>query len=331
MTWSELDWPSLDRHRERFLGGAACDGPYWTSETDLASYDMTFGERIGWKWDAVLDELQIRRWRPRGGPVLDWGCGSGIAGRRVIGRFGQGSFESLSVWDHSPVAADFAHDMATKEFPGLSVAAATAGYIRGAEPIGLLLVSHVLNELRPQAVDELRALVARSRAVIWAEPGSRDTSRALGALRDEFAGLFSVVAPCTHGGPCPILAPGNERHWCHHFAAPPPHIFTDSNWMKFGRRAGIDLRSLPYAFLALDRDWAGQAGALSRVIGRPEHFKPYVRLLNCDGEGLAEMMVMKRDNPGLCKELEKARHPLVYKWERTGEKITAGTYSHPRS
>ena len=27
----------------------------------------------------------------------------------------------------------------------------------------------------------------------------------------------------------------------------------DSNWVKFGQRAGIDLRSLPYCFLALDR------------------------------------------------------------------------------
>ncbi len=331
MTWPELDWTSLNRHREQFLGGAACDGPYWASETDLASYDLTFGERIGWKWDAVLDELRIRGWTPSGGSVLDWGCGSGIAGRRVIGRFGERQFESLSVWDHSPIAVAFARDRAAAEFPGLSIAAATVGYVRGDEPIGLLLISHVLNELKPAALEEIRSLVARSRAVIWTEPGSRDTSRTLGSLRDEFAGQFHVVAPCTHAGPCPILGPGNERHWCHHFASPPSGIFADSNWVKFGHRAGIDLRSLPYSFMVLDRDWRGDQGGLSRVIGRPEHFKPYVRLLNCDGDGLAELMVMKRDNRGLCRELEKSKLPLVYKWEREGQRIKAGTYPHPRS
>jgi hypothetical protein len=331
MTWSELDWKSLDRHREQFLGAKPSDGPYWASNADLAGYDMTFGERIGWKWDAVLDELRIRGWRPAGGPVVDWGCGSGIAGRRVIRRFGPQLFGELIVWDHSPIAVDYAQDSAAREFPGLSVAAATAGYMTGSEPIGLLLLSHILNELSPAALDEIRALIARSRAVIWTEPGSRETSRELGSLREEFRREFGVVAPCTHTGRCPILSAGSERHWCHHFAAPPPGIFADSNWVKFGQRAGIDLRSLPYSFIALDRDWRTEGGGLSRIIGRPEHFKPYVRLLNCDGEGLAELMVMRRDAPGLCKELQKSKLPLVCKWERDGPKITAGSFLHPRS
>jgi hypothetical protein len=328
MKWSEIDWASLGRYRERFLGGGSPDGPYWASASDLAAYDLTYGERIGWKWDAVLDELRMRGWKPSGGKVLDWGCGSGIAGRRVVGRYGPRAFDSLAVWDHSPLAAEFASDMARKEFPGLSVEAAAEGLLRGDEPIGLLVISHVLNELAPSALGEIRSLAARSRAVIWTEPGSHDVSRALGALRDELSKEFRVVAPCTHANPCPILSPGNERHWCHHFAAPPPAIFADSDWVKFGRRAGIDLRSLPYSFIALDRDRGGDSG-LSRVIGRPEQFKPYVRLLNCDGAGLAELMVMRRDNPVLYKELDKTRRPLVYRWVRDGVRITAGSAPSP--
>src|ERR1035438_7840636 len=46
---------------------------------------------------------------------------------------------------------------------------------------------------------------------------------------------------------------------------PPPAIFADSSWVKFGKRAGIDLRSLPYSFIALDRDGNGEAGGMSRV------------------------------------------------------------------
>jgi len=327
MTWSELDWASLDAHREQFLGGKPCDGPYWSSEADLASYDLTYGERIGWKWDAVLDELRLRGWRPPAGPLLDWGCGSGVAGRRVVARFGAGTFESLSLWDHSPVAISFARGLAAAQFPGLAVSGATRGELSGSEPIGLLVVSHVLNELPPQALLELRGLVDRSRAVIWTEPGSREISRALGSLRDSWVGKFRVVAPCTHANACPILGPGNERHWCHHFAAPPSAIFADSNWMKFGRRAGIDLRSLPYSFVALDRAWQGESG-LSRVIGRPEDFKPYVRLLNCDAGGLEYLSVMKRDNRPLGKELDRATGPLVYRWTRNGATIKAASPPH---
>jgi SAM-dependent methyltransferase len=253
MTWEELDWPALDRLRDGFLHGAAANGPYWQSASDLASYDLTYGERIGWKWDHVLRELRLRGWQPASRHVLDWGCGSGVAARRVISFFGAEHFDSLTVWDHSPAACDFAAEIAARAFPALNVAAATPGLLDSGEPIGLLLISHVLNELPPAALASLRSLVVRAAEVIWVEPGTRDVSRALGALREEFLPAFHVIAPCTHANTCPVLAPGRERDWCHHFAPPPGEIFADPRWVRFGQRAGIDLRSLPYGFFALDR------------------------------------------------------------------------------
>ncbi|HEY1765443.1 MAG TPA: small ribosomal subunit Rsm22 family protein [Opitutaceae bacterium] len=303
--------------------------PYWESDDELADYDATFGERIGWKWDAVIDELRRRRWAPRGGTLLDWGCGSGIASRRVLAAFGAATFDSLVTWDHSPLASEFARRAAEERFPGLEVAAATSGFLSGGDQIGLLVVSHVVNELPPSALDEIRLLVARSAAVLWVEAGARETSRALGALRDAWSRDFTVVAPCTHGNLCPILSPGNEPHWCHHFACPPPGIFADSHWVKFAQRAGIDLRSLPYSFIALDRKGMSPETGLSRIIGRPEHFKPYVRFLNCDSTGLAELTVAKRANAALCKELARPRHPLVYRWIRDGGSVTGGTALPP--
>jgi len=49
MTWSQLDWNALDRLRAGFLSGSAAAGPYWQSSSDLASYDFTYGARIGWE------------------------------------------------------------------------------------------------------------------------------------------------------------------------------------------------------------------------------------------------------------------------------------------
>jgi SAM-dependent methyltransferase len=324
MNWTQLDWPALDRLRDGFLHGGAAAGPYWETTSALASYDLTYGERIAWKWDAVLQELRLRNWRPPSGAVLDWGCGSGAAARRVIGHFGAETFTELLLWDHEPLAVEFAQKAAQKAFPDLRTSAVTPGFLTGGDAPGLVVVSHVLNELSAPALAELRALLGRAQAVLWVESGIRETSRKLSAEREHLRESFQVAAPCTHAGSCPVLAPENERHWCHFFAPVPGEIFANPDWVKFGQRAGIDLRSLPYCFLALDRRGAGAATGLSRVIGRPEHFKPYARLLSCDASGLAELTIPKRTAPSLFKELDRAKGPLVYRWQRQGAEITGG-------
>ena len=332
MTWTDLDWPALDRLRSGFLSGTAASGPYWQSASDLASYDFTYGARIGWKWDAVLAELRLRAWRPAARTVLDWGCGSGVAGRHVISFFGAENFDALHVWDHSPLACDFAATAARAAFPSLPVAVAAPGTLNpqlstlNPSPIGLLLVSHVLNELSPAARTELDSLVARAESVIWVEPGTHEVSRQLGAVRETLRTKFSLIAPCTHTGACGMFQPEHTRDWCHFFAPPPSEIFATPDWVKFGQRAGIDLRSLPYAFFALDRAAvAAPPSDLSRVIGRPEHFKPYARFLNCDATGLAELELMRRSDPALYKQLDRARGPLLYRWQRDGDKVHGGS------
>src|SRR6186713_2218329 len=87
MNLEAINWDSLERLRAAFLAGTAGASDYWQSEADLASYDATFAQRIGWKWDYVLMELQRRGWSPPGGELLDWGCGSGIASRAFLDLF----------------------------------------------------------------------------------------------------------------------------------------------------------------------------------------------------------------------------------------------------
>jgi SAM-dependent methyltransferase len=328
MNWTELDWPTLDRLRDQFLRGSPGGDPYWQSASDLDHYDKTFGARIGWKWEAVLDELQLRRWAPARGVILDWGCGSGIASRRVLARFGVSAGSQLVLWDRSPIAASFAHDRVLKSFPDADVTVATSGFLSGEAPIALLLVSHVMNEVTDSDLSDLRRLCDRAKSIIWVEPGTHEISRKLGVLRDALAGTFGLVAPCTHSGPCPVVRDPGGRDWCHHFARPPAEVFTDSNWAKFGQRAGIDLRSLPYAFIALDRGWVQEPG-WSRVIGRPEFFKPYARLLDCSAAGLRMLQVQKRSNPALYKALERSKEPTPYKWETDGDSIVSHTVHEP--
>lgn len=325
MTWDDLDWAALDRLRDGFIRGGAAEGPYWRSERDLASYDLTFGERIGWKWDAVLKELQLRGWTPPPGPVLDWGCGSGVAGRRVLAAFGPRGDGPLRVWDHSPWARTFSTRAARQAFPDLDV----AEYIEG-EPVGLLVISHVLNELDADGRERLAALIAGARATLWVEPGTHADSRALVEWRERLLASHHVVAPCTHQRACGMRVEGRERDWCHHFARPPAGVHADSQWVRFAQRAGIDLRSLPYAFLVMERrdrptSTSMMPDGASRIIGRPEFFKPYARILNCDADGVADLTIPKRTAGPVYKQLEKMRGPLLYRWTRDGDTVQDGS------
>jgi len=330
MTLDQLDWTALDRLRAGFLAGSATtEGPYWQSPSDLASYDLTYAERIGWKWDALLDELLRRDWRPlSGGVLLDWGCGSGIASRRTLAALGADTFSELAVWDHSPLARTFAAGRARDAFPSLAV----SEFSDTGQPIALLVVSHVLNELPADARTQLLALVARAAAVIWIEPGTHADSRALATVRDQFRTSHRIVAPCTHCEACPLFADANARDWCHFFAPPPVGIQNHSEWVRFSHRAGIDLRSQAYSCLVLENASAPTSShptapreGEARLLGRAEVFKPYARFLACDVTGLHWLELPKRVAPALVKRLDKDPPVPIYTLVHDGKRASEMT------
>jgi hypothetical protein len=309
--------------RERFLSSRPAGSGYWRSREELALYDRTFGERIGWKWDAVLRELQTRGWEPQSRTLLDWGCGSGVAGRRVLAAW-PGQFTGLALHDVSPLAVEFAREAAGAEFP--SVPCFPALPTSPAEPT-LLLVSHVLNELSEAQLTALLATVRRASEVIWVESGTHPNSRRLVAeVRERLVGSgeFSIVAPCTHRQRCGLFAPRNDRHWCHSFAETPRAVFQDARWMHLGRELGIDLRATPYAFLVMERrPYAGDSDA-ARVIGRPRDYKGYSKVLSCEASGVRERMLQKRDAPALLKQVQSEPAAPVFRWELAGDRIVGG-------
>ena len=332
MNPEQLDWAALDRLRTGFLSGAAANGPYWQSPADLASYDLTYAERIGWKWDALLRELTLRRWSPPAGTVLlDWGCGSGVAGRRVLAAFGPAHFNALHVWDHSEHARAFAATRARETFPALLVTAvATEPTPASLPPAYTLVLSHVLNELSADQRAALLALAAGAAAVLWIEPGTHTDSRALAAVRDELrSSPHRIVAPCTHRENCPLFQAANERDWCHFFAPPPPGIQNSPDWVRFSHRAGLDLRSQAYSCLVLEAATVAQAflpvQSSARLLGRAEVFKPYARFLACDATGLHWLELSKRTDPALVKRLDKNPPVPLYALAHDGRQVTSMT------
>lgn len=358
-----MDWTAVDRLRTLFLSQPPLHRPYWQNRAELETYELTFAQRIGWKWDAVLRELALRGWQPPARTLLDWGCGTGIAARRVVEFFGPDRFDLVRFYDHSALATAFAVETTRAAFSQLGVEAVTSGGLASHEPIGILLVSHVLSELTDAAVQGLLRLMHRAQSVLWVEPGTHADSRRLGALRDRLRHRFTVLAPCTHQGPCGILAPHHARHWCHFFAEPPPALMADPDWARFAQRAGVDLRSLPYSFVALekpdsgsranapvptgsaptrlaeglDAQRGGQAegsqpgcgSAYSRVIGRPRFYKGLAKIFSCQQDGVSDLILRERKAPELFRDIQNRREGLIYHWVRAGDEIQAGHRLRP--
>ena len=317
MDLEQIDWPTLERLRSAFLNGCAGEHDYWTTERDLTSYDQTFAQRIGWKWDYVLSELERRGWTPPSGEVLDWGCGSGIAGRAFLDHFGIGN-RSLLLWDRSALAVRFASHRAQDRFPGLPVRVASPTPVT----VDILLLSHVLTELDDEQVERVVDLAGRATAVLWVEPGTHAVSRKLIELSERLRTSFQLVAPCPHQGACGMLAEQNAPHWCHHFASPPPEVFTDGNWARFAQLTGVDLRSLPLSFLVLDKRTAPPlpTGAV-RIIGRPRTYKAHALLLGCDENGVQERQLTKRVLPDQFRLLKKGEPEPLQVWDYLEDQI----------
>jgi len=324
-TWDRIDWDRLQRLRALFLAPSSIEGPYWRDEADLAHYDLTFAARIGWKWDAVLHQMARCAWRPESPSIYDWGCGTGIATRSLLAAFPDHAWESITLWDHSPLATDFARRCIENDHPGIPCRIQPPDRM---EPDSIVLVSHALGEASEEDLRLLWDRAGAARSVIVVEPGTYESSRAVIVVRESLRDRFQVVAPCTHREVCGLLTAENLRHWCHHFARPPIEIFMDGNWSRFARTMGIDLRSLPYSYVALDKSRSGEnsVGA-SRLIGEPRFHKGYCRILSCQASGLNEYELQKRTDKALWKVLKKGRHSGRFHWDAKAGRIEGGSES----
>ncbi len=313
----DINWPTLQRLRRGFLAGTAGNADYWRTAEDLRQYDDTFAQRIGWKWDFVLRDLAELGWQPTGANIVDWGCGSGVASRAVLDQFGWNAQTKLWLSDRSPLAVRFATERVRAKHPELRIERVIP------DRIDLLIISHVLTEMSQPQIEQLVQLATKAGAVIWVEPGTYDVSLTLIAIRERLRKQFQLVAPCTHQNQCGILAPENKPHWCHFFAEPPGEIFIDSFWTKFGQQMEIDLRSLPLSYLVLDRrPVPASAANATRVIGRPNLFKPYAEVLGCSAKGVCACKVMKRTHPDVYRQLKKGKCPSRLEVETEGDQIT---------
>jgi len=331
----DTEWNRLRSLRTQFLQE---DGPievYWTDPETLAAYDRTFAVRIGWKWEAVFQELQALGWTPPPqARLLDWGCGTGIAARSWLRFWGTGSARQIYLYDRSLEAAQYAAKQIQKEFgQAIETIVVPPGELLPATEV--LLVSHVLNELDPDSWTELLAQTVRSGTTVWVEPGSHAVSRKLTEVREELRESLYLLAPCPHPYRCGLLEEGKESDWCHFFAPVPPGVMNDPEWTRFGRELGIDLRALPYAYLVLTQEKESvserfhrpkgsgeETVELARVLGRPHVEKAFIEFYICTEQGVDRVRLPRRLDSTLYHAFRKKHWPTWLWLQRKDNRIT---------
>jgi|LakMenEpi03Aug12_release.lakeMendotaPanAssembly.Ray.scaffolds.fasta_scaffold383371_2 hypothetical protein len=290
------DWEILESLRDRFLSESfSGSDSYWNSFETLFQYHHTFAQRIGWKWESVLAEIRERFLSNHSAlKVLDWGCGTGIASSQFLSFFEDGKSFQVNLWDRSTKSITFSQEVLQKQYPKLEIQPWNRTI--GPEPF-ILLLSHVLNELSPEAEKELMKITEQAEWIFWVEPGMPHLSKKLISLREELRKGFEVIAPCPHQESCGLLASSLQKDWCHFFAKTPSRVFQESFWKLFSTRLKIDLRSLPTSFLVLRRrGLASMPLTQGRVLGRARSYKGYSLALTCRREGVKEEKLLDRDS-----------------------------------
>jgi ribosomal protein RSM22 (predicted rRNA methylase) len=337
---SPADWSRLEEMRASFLQSGESGTPlpdYWQSARDLEIYDATFGARIGWKLNSVLDELQRRRIDVPEGTLVDWGAGTGVAARAFLARFGAQRSFRVHVHERSARARAFAEQRIASE---CNVAIEPAPVVAP----DVLLVSHVIDELEEGGLDDLLALARRSAFVVWIESGSKRTSRALSAARERLLDAHDPLLPCMHRAACGVLLPDQSVNWCHHFAEPAPEAFTTAHWRAFSRTLHIDMRSLPYAYLVLRRRAATERDATSpetilreksaigdisasdggktvRILGTPRVEKGRALFDACSADGVRTLTVLERTDKTFFRALRDRSEPRVLRVQTEGDRV----------
>jgi ribosomal protein RSM22 (predicted rRNA methylase) len=187
----------------------------------------------------------------------------------------------LQLWRHAHPPAGPGPDIVTRA-GDLASAADEADVVMAAYAIGELDETSAA-----RAVD--RALALAGRAVVLVEPGTPAGFVRIRAARDRLLARGArVVAPCPHGGACPMT--GGD--WCH-FAV----RLDRSRAHRQAKHGALGWEDEKFAYVIAEPAPAGPGRpAAARVLRRPVRGTGHVRLVLCTPAGLEDAVVTRRDD-----------------------------------
>lgn len=229
----------------------------------------------------VLGELVERAPEFAPAALLDAGAGPGTAGWAVSEAF---PGIAATLLDHSPEFLALARDL------GLAATTVPGDLTRFdlKQTFDLVTCAYALTELGDAAVSEVaaRLFAHTSGVLVIVEPGRPRDYQRLMAVRAKLVELGgTVLAPCPHDAPCPLVAPD----WCHFSVR--LNRSREHMRMKGGTLGYEDEK---FSYLVVARPGIGTRTP-ARVIRPPEENKFSVSLPLCAPQGTELRVVASRD------------------------------------
>lgn len=300
----------MDGYRQESAIGA--EEPLLLSQDDAAAY---LAYRMPATYAAVrsaLAEFALRapRWTPHS--HLDIGGGTGAAAWAMADAWP--ALGSTTIIDWSDAALRLGREL-------VGAASSPAPALRSAQwrkcPIGpglelpdadVVTLSYVLGELTETARAEvLTEAAARAQVVVVVEPGTPAGFARVRVGRDRLleAG-FTLVAPCPHGGGCPVEP---DRDWCHFSVR-----VARSALHRQVKGGSLSYEDEKFSYVVAAREPVDSVAG--RIVRHPLLRKGMVRLELCTAEGQLAQSI-----------LTKKRHGALYKAARD---VTWGSAWPPR-
>ena len=199
----------------------------------------------------------------------------------------------------------------------------------------LIVFGFALNELSDHdaSVDRAHRLLraacnrlTKAGAVVVMEPALRHTARWLQTLRDAVAQDPNMVvfAPCTHHGPCPLLA--SENDWCHEDR---PGRLPDGI-VDLARQAGLRYERLTFAYLTVRRSGAStlaESDDVSRVVSQPLVSKGKRELILCGAHGRVRATRLNRHATATNRAFTEARRGDLLRGKRRAARRKGPSWS----
>ncbi|MFE5742351.1 small ribosomal subunit Rsm22 family protein [Streptomyces celluloflavus] len=275
---------AVDRLIANYRGRTPTDVPVLRDRADVAAYAAY---RMPATFAAVRAALtafadRVPDWSPA--THVDIGGGTGAATWAAAATW---DGHRSTVLDWAQPALDLGRELADGVLPetrwqrqvigeGLTVPAGT----------DLVTVSYVLGELTEAARRAVVDAAAAAQAVVLIEPGTPDGYLRIREARDRLIGAgLRIVAPCPHGGACPIV-PGDD--WCHLSAR-----VSRSSLHRQVKGGSLPYEDEKFSYVAATTLPAVPAPA--RIVRKPQLRKGQVLLDLCtEEEGLRRDTVTKR-------------------------------------
>jgi ribosomal protein RSM22 (predicted rRNA methylase) len=153
-------------------------------------------------------------------------------------------------------------------------------------PPDLVVLGHVLNELEPEARQQVvaAAWALADGLLLIVEPGTPEGFAVVRAAREQLLAQGArTIAPCTHDQPCPL-----EGDWCHF-----PQRLRRPDFQRRARDAPSPWEDSKFAYAAMAR-FAPESPIWGRVIREATSNKAYAEVKVSSVAGVARYRALKR-------------------------------------